>query len=437
MLPPYAQPQVPPYAQPQVPPYAQPYAPPYAPPTYARQPQPPYGVAGPGSWGPSPWAPGPWAQSPLAPSPWGPGAWGNWWTVVDYTPPGKRHPPMPSRPALSTAGRTDPLMYTIGLLIGWPFFAAFVFVELAARIGVQLPLTYTAALLITSVVGAIGLTAACWAQARQRRADGWQDYRGPSPFLATAVVISCIEALGGLLSVVLTSMSGQISGIGILLVYSLCALGVYAGMSQLLVVREGALTWQEIARPEHLAPDPSDPPANPYANPYGYQIPKPSPLPGDIGWGAVLVLPVLVIVGMLASVLVQILGPDFRQALTPTPTNSSSLTRDDLLPILFAIAVLVPIGEEIFFRGVVGNAWGRSLSRRRAVLQTGLLFAFIHIVNVGAVGGNLLFQASFFTVALRIPVGLALSWVYLSRRSIYSSVVLHGAYNGLLLLLNW
>jgi membrane protease YdiL (CAAX protease family) len=35
----------------------------------------------------------------------------------------------------------------------------------------------------------------------------------------------------------------------------------------------------------------------------------------------------------------------------------------------------------------------------------------------------------------RVPVGLALGWLFLSRRSIWASIGLHGAFNGILLIL--
>jgi membrane protease YdiL (CAAX protease family) len=102
------------------------------------------------------------------------------------------------------------------------------------------------------------------------------------------------------------------------------------------------------------------------------------------------------------------------------------------------LAVVAPIGEEIFFRGFATNAWARSLKRNDAIVRAAVFFACVHIINlVGGVNADVFTRAAILAVAARIPVAWLLAWVYTRRRSIFASVALHGTYNGLLVLLVW
>ena len=102
---------------------------------------------------------------------------------------------------------------------------------------------------------------------------------------------------------------------------------------------------------------------------------------------------------------------------------------------MFAVAVIVPIGEEVFFRGFATNAWGRSLGRNSAILRAALFFAFIHILNGGNGEPGLVLRMAAFNFGARIPVAVALTWLYFRRRSILASSTLHASYNGLIQLL--
>jgi membrane protease YdiL (CAAX protease family) len=383
------------------------------PPGYAATPWPP---AAPG------YRPAPWAYGPI-PRP-------------AFTPPGQLHPTVPPRPVLSLAGRASPRLYAAGLILGLPFFGLLIGLAIASRLGLHLGPAGAVSLAIVSVVSAVGLIAAALAQARQRRADGWQDYAGPSPFLATAAVLSLGQALSVPLLVALRLWTSiPTDGAVADLLSMLLALATYVGLLHFLVVGEGAMTWRDMGRPERLAPDSSDPPVNPLPPPWG---PTPgriaSRLPGDIGLAVALVIPAVIGTLLLLSALMQLLGLNERDITSPVP---SSVTPDDRWLIFLVVAVLAPIGEELFFRGFAANAWARSLSRTGAIMRAGLFFAFIHVTNVGPASADIVFRAAILAFAARIPVALALSWLYLSRRSIYASVALHAGYNAGLLLLAW
>ena len=95
------------------------------------------------------------------------------------------------------------------------------------------------------------------------------------------------------------------------------------------------------------------------------------------------------------------------------------------LPLaLLAAAVLAPLAEELFFRGVVFNAWERERGLRWAVAGSALLFAAVHLLD----GAFLVF----FPILL---VGLALALVYRRNRSLPMVFGMHAAFNAISLLL--
>ena len=67
-----------------------------------------------------------------------------------------------------------------------------------------------------------------------------------------------------------------------------------------------------------------------------------------------------------------------------------------------------------------------------AIVRTSVLFALAHILTQG---GDSFATALGVAVVARLPVALALGWVYLRRRSLWAPVGLHAAFNGILLVL--
>ncbi len=85
--------------------------------------------------------------------------------------------------------------------------------------------------------------------------------------------------------------------------------------------------------------------------------------------------------------------------------------------IVVAIVIVAPIAEEIFFRGVVYNAWRREHGRTRALIGSSVLFALIHVSLVALVPIFLL--------------GLGLAWLYERTSSLLACVVMHATVNGI------
>lgn len=81
----------------------------------------------------------------------------------------------------------------------------------------------------------------------------------------------------------------------------------------------------------------------------------------------------------------------------------------------FVTVLLVPIGEELLFRGIIQGELGKAFSPRLTVALTTLLFAVFHL--------NLI-QASYVLIA-----GFVLSYVYQLTRNILIPIALHMVFN--------
>ena len=81
------------------------------------------------------------------------------------------------------------------------------------------------------------------------------------------------------------------------------------------------------------------------------------------------------------------------------------------LSMVFVVAILPAIGEELIFRGAIGRTLIANLGLVRGVLFTSFLFGWIHIHPVHAVAV--------------IPLGLAMHLVYLWSRSFWLPMLLH------------
>ncbi|HJU87150.1 MAG TPA: CPBP family intramembrane glutamic endopeptidase [Gemmatimonadota bacterium] len=114
------------------------------------------------------------------------------------------------------------------------------------------------------------------------------------------------------------------------------------------------------------------------------------------------------------------------QRLVPVPPEFEALLRELLeidgtmdLVLTVAVAVVVaPLLEEALFRGLILHGLARRRGPRSATLWTAAFFAFFHFYNPWQI------IPTFF-------LGLLLGWVVLVTRSLWSSILLHSAFNGL------
>ncbi|MGZ6265682.1 MAG: CPBP family intramembrane glutamic endopeptidase [Candidatus Limnocylindrales bacterium] len=361
-----------------------------------------------------------------------------------FEPPGKFHPPTPGRTLFSLRGRVSPTLYSVGLALGLPGIAALLFLEVAPRTGWKLGLASAPAWILVETICAVaaaGLIASAIAQSRQRRADGWRDYSGPSPFLVLGALLAVVTGIGLPFSRVLTAAGVDTESAFGALLQLLVYLGAYLGLVHFLAVRTGALTWRDLLRPRRLAPDPDDwasaTPITTFGGPVGPpatggQSRVRGPI-GDVLLALAMLLPILFLSGIVNEALLAVLGLRTSDLTSPVPTSS---TGPDPLIAILTVALIVPIGEEVFFRGFATNAWGCSLGRNQAILRGALFFAFVHVLNVSSTEPGLALRMAAFNFGARIPVAIALTWLYYRRRSILASGALHASYNGLIQLLS-
>ena len=116
----------------------------------------------------------------------------------------------------------------------------------------------------------------------------------------------------------------------------------------------------------------------------------------------------------------------------PSPLPTAGESAGSLFNLISA-AILAPIGEELFFRGFATTAWFARLGAATpAIIRGALFFAFVHVLTqLDDVVRRWASQRALFSFVALLPVGLALGWVFLSRRSLYAAIGLHAAFNGI------
>jgi membrane protease YdiL (CAAX protease family) len=99
----------------------------------------------------------------------------------------------------------------------------------------------------------------------------------------------------------------------------------------------------------------------------------------------------------------------------------NAVFRDESAGRIFAVVILYPVLEELWYRGLLYTPMRQQMGRSAAIILVSLLFAFAHgWVPVNQFIGGLLFV-----------------WAYEKRRSLFVPIVLHIAGNGILVLFGW
>jgi membrane protease YdiL (CAAX protease family) len=108
-----------------------------------------------------------------------------------------------------------------------------------------------------------------------------------------------------------------------------------------------------------------------------------------------------------------------------------AVSRLDPTVLILAVVLVAPVAEELFFRGVVLNAWLREYGERRAVLGSAALFAAIHadIRSLDALIGSVVQVVPIF------GLGIALALVCLRTRSLVGPMAMHATFNAISLTL--
>jgi membrane protease YdiL (CAAX protease family) len=133
-----------------------------------------------------------------------------------------------------------------------------------------------------------------------------------------------------------------------------------------------------------------------------------------------------ILVAAIVTRLLELLGR------APQPgVVDEAIARVDPTVLLIAIVLIAPIAEELFFRGVVFNAWLREYGARAAILGSAALFAVIHAdpSSVDTLIGSL---------ARVLPIfglGLGLAVLYQRTRSLLAPIAMHATFNAISLTL--
>lgn len=253
-------------------------------------------------------------------------------------------------------------------------------------------------LIMGGLVGLIlGLATAAGQQLVARRTRPAEAYRGPAPLILFFLQLVLVSSA----SVILFTLGVPLdTPVGFLLAATLLLSG-YLLVVWLFVVRGGALTWRDMIRAEPLD-----------ASRAAFDIVMGGATMFGVGIAAL-------IGGGLIATLLGTTAPE----VVPTPQTAL-----EILMAALAAGILVPIGEEVFFRGYTMTAWLRDLGPRSALIRGTVFFAVIHVLNINTeTFGEGLAQA-ILVLSVITPVGLALGWLYL-RRGLIAAIAGHAAFN--------
>ncbi|HUG47118.1 MAG TPA: type II CAAX endopeptidase family protein [Candidatus Limnocylindria bacterium] len=250
----------------------------------------------------------------------------------------------------------------------------------------------------------LGLSAAAGYQLVARRSRPPGAYHGPSPLILFGIWFGLVNL--GAIGLLIMGLEGLdeagpfLAGVGIQTV-------AYVLVVWLFVVRGGALSWPEMGLPGRT---------------------EARRVLVDAAFAASLMLPVTLLALVVGGLVAQVL--DARPpTVVPTPESTP-----ELLAVLLAVAILAPIGEELFFRGFALTAWLRDLGPRAALVRSSVFFAVIHIVGVESTTFGEGLRQALVMMSVYLPLGFLLGWLFL-RRGLVAATVAHVTYNGILVVL--
>lgn len=297
-------------------------------------------------------------------------------------------------------GRQTPALFVFGWI------ATILGVGLTATVAFGVPGFAGAVLSLVSMLAlSIGLVMLAGSQTAERRVAG-AAYAGPSPLLVLVAIVAVSRLLGFLVGAVLLPVASAIPvEVGDLLGVLLQAL-VFFGVLRLLIVGPGVLRWSEM----------------------GWLADRAVALRGLSG-GAVLAGPLILLTSLVVAVAVGIAGVAPPSPLPPTGTLSG------LVLHLLAGAVIAPVAEETVFRGFALTAWRRTVGVRGAIIRSSIVFVLAHVLFVSGDTFGETLRVAFVAGLVRVPVAVALGWLFVRTGSIWGPIGLHAAFNGILIVL--
>jgi len=246
---------------------------------------------------------------------------------------------------------------------------------------------------------AVGFAAAAGYQIVARRSRPESAFHGASPLLLLGIQL-VISVAFGIAWLVLGVPDPSGSAIGFLVI-ALTLLVSYFLVVWIFGVRSGAVSWRDMGVPVPASA---------------------SRLLGDIGLGVATMLVVWPLVTVLTALLALTLNS------RPPDVVPQVQGGFDILLTAIGAAFLVPIGEELLFRGYALTAWLRDRGPRSALVRSTLFFAFAHVLGVTAATFDEGVRQAVLTVVVITPVGATLGWLFL-RRGLVASIAGHATFN--------
>jgi membrane protease YdiL (CAAX protease family) len=316
--------------------------------------------------------------------------------------PGPGPGPLPGAPIglfrFTIEGRQAPGLYVAGWL-------ASLVGGSAGIVGILAGASLGGAIVFVAGLGLLfaGLLLLGGSQLVERRAAGLA-YPGPSPILVFGATIVGLYLAVVVVATPLEILDVRVDGPVLNLVGVVIQAAVVLLILRLLVVGPGALSWSDM----------------------GLRATVPGAI-RELIWGAAFALPVIIVTSIAVGILVTVFQNAPDSPLPPTGTSAG------LVLNLVAGAVIAPLYEELLFRGFATTAWARVVGPATAILRTSVLFAVAHVLTQGGETFGQAFAIAIVGAAGRLPVALVLGWLFVRRRSLWASVGLHAAFNGILL----
>jgi membrane protease YdiL (CAAX protease family) len=245
--------------------------------------------------------------------------------------------------------------------------------------------------LLGALAFAAGLIYTAIRQVRVKRVLPPERYRGPSVFILLALAL----IIAGILNIpftddaiVLIDGDGELTFLGGIVILTSTQIGLLA------------VSWLLVHRPRALSALPSFPGRDPGRA-----------LRAGVGWGVLAWIGSTIVILAVGWLLEQLGQPP-----QPEAAERAIATLDPWV-VIVAVVFLAPVAEELFFRGVVFNAWLREGGRKWAYIGSAALFAAIHL--------------SLLSLLPIFLLGLALAWVYERTGNLLAPIAMHATVNGI------
>ena len=133
--------------------------------------------------------------------------------------------------------------------------------------------------------------------------------------------------------------------------------------------------------------------------------------------------------GIFAAILIYVIIFVFSfilQSLGTNPTDLSNVTNLDFLspPILFVLVAVIPVAEEIFFRGFLLEKIESFAGQNVAIVVTSVLFGVAHIG-----------YGKLFPVIMPMIMGLLLAYIVIKTKNLFASIFAHVSFNVVVIIL--